>query len=180
MKGKTMIVALLCAVIGTAALLSLTACGETKQDTDKNTSSATIQVDKKEEENTQTPNLWTEQKTLQDAAKAIGFSLSAPETIKGYPEVSVQTMEKAIIQIMYRNDADSITIRKGTGTEDISGDYNVYQESKEVIVGKYTVTESGNDGTVSLATWNDGTYAYALSTPGMDAEAVAALIAQIQ
>ena len=50
MKGKTMIVALLCTVIGTVALLSLTACGETKQDTDKNTSSATIQVDKKEEE----------------------------------------------------------------------------------------------------------------------------------
>ena len=29
-------------------------------------------------------------------AKAIGFSLSAPETIKGYPEGSVETMEKAI------------------------------------------------------------------------------------
>lgn len=180
MKGKTMIVALLCAVIGTAALLSLTACGETKQDSDKNTSSATTQVDKKEEENTQIPNPWTEHKTLQDAANATGFSLNAPETIKGYPEVSIQTLEKEIIQMMYSNDTDSITIRKGTGTEDISGDYNVYQESKKVTVGKYTVTESGNDGTVSLATWNDGTYTYALSTPEMDAEAVAALIAQIQ
>lgn len=63
------------------------------------------------------------------------------------------------------------------GTDDISGDYNVYETTETRTIDGKTLTCKGNDGLVSNATWNDGTYAYSImSTVGMTAEQLSTFV----
>ena len=43
--------------------------------------------------------------------------------------IIIQAIENDIIQVIYDDGTNSIYIRKGAGTEDISGDYNEYEQS---------------------------------------------------
>lgn len=108
-------------------------------------------------DNTQIPNPWQEYKTVSEAAKAAGISFSAPEKLEGYKVSHVQTMD-GIVEVRYSNGSNEIRIRKGNGTNDISGDYNVYKNVSEKKIGGNTVTLKGNGDGVSSATWTDGTY----------------------
>ena len=64
-----------------------------------------------------------------------------------------------MIQALYGEDGADMLIRKATGDEDISGDYNIYSQV-ETVNG---VTLKGENGKVSLAVWNSGGYTYAVS-----------------
>lgn len=108
-------------------------------------------------DNTQIPNPWQEYKTVSEAAKAAGISFSAPEKLEGYKVSHVQVMD-GIVEVRYSNGSNEIRVRKGKGTNDISGDYNVYKNVSEKKIGGNTVTLKGNGDGVSSATWTDGTY----------------------
>lgn len=108
-------------------------------------------------DNTQIPNPWQEYKTVSEAAKAAGISFSAPEKLEGYKVSHVQVMD-GIVEVRYSNGSNEIRVRKGKGTDDISGDYNVYKNVSEKKIGGNTVTLKGNGDGVSSATWTDGTY----------------------
>jgi hypothetical protein len=72
------------------------------------------------------------------------------------------------------------SIRKAVQKEDVSGDYNVYEEKKNLTAGDLSVTAEENDGTVYTAEWNDGTYGYSLHTDeGMDEDTVIKLVGKI-
>jgi len=72
-----------------------------------------------------------------------------------------------------------VILRKAAGSEDISGDYNVYGETKSVGVGDRDVTMKGNGGTVSLALWTEEGYTYAVtSDAGMSPEAMENIVSQ--
>ena len=60
-------------------------------------------------------------------------------------------------------DAQSLCYRKGTGEEDISGDYNVYEVEETVDVADVQVTLKGSADGYALAVWNAEGYAYAVS-----------------
>lgn len=60
-------------------------------------------------------------------------------------------------------DAQSLCYRKGTGEDDISGDYNVYEIEEAVDVTGTQVTLKGSADGYALAVWNEGGYAYAVS-----------------
>ncbi len=108
-------------------------------------------------DNTQIPNPWQEYKTVSEAAKAAGISFSAPEKLEGYKVSYVQVMD-GIVELRYSNGSNDIRVRKGKGTNDISGDYNVYKNVSEKKIDGNTVTLKGNGDGVSSATWTDGTY----------------------
>ena len=139
------------------------------------------------EENVQIPNPWTECSDIKAAEENAGFSFGIPEAIEGYKVAWIQNLDKEMIEVIYEktDDAgeseedDTIYLRKGIGTEDISGDYNDYAESNQVTIGSYNVTIQGNNGSVSLATWTDGGFSYAVSVPEMSAESVTAIIQQM-
>ncbi len=100
--------------------------------------------------------------TLEEAVKAAGFDITAPESFGKYTERCFCVINGEIIEISY-SDSDGNSgpyIRKQKGTEDPSGDYNEYSEIKQVKVGGYDVTLKGNNGNVVLAIWTDGTCAY--------------------
>ena len=132
-------------------------------------------------ENVHIPNPFVDYETLDAAAQAAGFALTAPETVEGYSDKLIQVMSNSMIQIIFLDGDDNrLFVRKEAGDADISGDYNNYAEENIVTVGEYSVTLKGNNGTVSTAIWMNNSYAYAVSADvPMTVEAMTALVAQV-
>ena len=129
-------------------------------------------------ENVRIPNPWQECASLEEAGKLAGFSFTAPDALEGYTEKYIGAIENEIAEVIFSDeDGAEICLRKGVGTEDISGDYNVYKTTETQTVDGKTLTCKGNDGLVSNATWTDGTYAYSImSTVGMTAEQLSTFV----
>ena len=171
-------------------LASLAACGAAKADTPKTPdqtvtepSDAVVTPSGDDAgpvgDNTQIPNPWTDYDTVEDAASAAGFDLTAPAAIAGEAQSAwrVMTGGQTIFEIRY---GDGITLRKAPGTGDISGDYNDYAESQDVAAGDVTVTARGNDGVIYCAAWEADESTYSLtSDAGLTADELAAIVAEI-
>ena len=112
------------------------------------------------------PNPFEIVDTLDEAAKIAGFSLEAPTEYADYNSLVIQAIADDMIEVIYfdaEKTHEGLRIRKANGTDDISGDYNEYKEVNVVKVGELEVTEKGNDGNISVATWTDGTYSYSIN-----------------
>lgn len=117
------------------------------------------------------------------AQQAVGFSFQTPKTIGALKPVCIQTLKSDIIQVFYQQTADSeehVLLRKGFGSQDISGDYNAYSQSTVEFIGGSQVTLQGDDGMVMLATWVSGRFPYSVSTHGMTAEEIESVIAEMK
>lgn len=102
--------------------------------------------------------------SVAELQKSAPFPLSAPGSMpEGYEVESTYLIAGKLAQIKYASPDGSITYRMAAGTDDISGDYTQYPETSTEQIGDYSVTAKGEDGKVSLCTWTDGGYAYALS-----------------
>ena len=112
------------------------------------------------------PNPFEIVDTLDEAAKIAGFSLEAPTEYADYNSLVIQAIADDMIEVIYfdaEKTHEGLRIRKANGTDDISGDYNEYKEVNVVKVGELEVTEKGNDGNISIASWTDGTYSYSIN-----------------
>lgn len=115
----------------------------------------------------QIPNPFVEYGTLADAAKAAGVELTVPDVLNGSDGRVFQAIENDLLEVIYRKGEDETArIRKAAGSDDISGDYNVYAQMDTVSVNGVQVTLKGNSGKVSLATWTAEGYTYAVSVEG--------------
>lgn len=156
-------------VMAVAACTLLAACGAKKEPA--------------KEESTQIPNPWTDCGTLEEAAELAGFDIAVPDRIDGYPNTFIQAVKDEMIQVFYSDkdmtaeDRRTVLIRKGKGSEDISGDYNKYalQEEKEMHGVKVTVKGEGE--TIYNAVWTQDGYAYSISADdGLTLDQVDALV----
>jgi len=68
-----------------------------------------------------------------------------------------------LAEIQYFGETDTLRYRKSQGTDDNSGDYNVYVQSTETEISGNAVTLKGENGAYTLAVWTDGQYAYSIS-----------------
>ncbi len=68
-----------------------------------------------------------------------------------------------LAEIDYTGEGKTVCYRKTAGTEDCSGDYNVYTDVTELEANGMTVTLKGEAGQYTLAIWTDGSYSYSLS-----------------
>lgn len=68
-----------------------------------------------------------------------------------------------LAEIDYTGEGKTACYRKAAGTEDCSGDYNVYTDVTEFEESGMTVTLKGDAGQYTLAIWTDGSYSYSLS-----------------
>lgn len=178
---KKLMSVLMCA----ATMTFMAACGTKEPVTTEVTTAAeeTKTVNDEIEETVGMPNPWTDCKNLNVAEDNVGFSITVPENIEDYTQTMIQTLDKEVIQVLYEKDGQSedvILIRKGTGSDDISGDYNNYSEKTQLDINKYDVTEQGDDGKVMLATWTDAGYTYSVSTPGLSESEMENIIQQIK
>lgn len=113
----------------------------------------------------QLPSPIADYETLAEAAQAVGFELAAPDALNGSDRRDVSTISNELLQVIYRKGEDETArVRKAHGTEDISGDYNIYAETVTHEIAGMDVTLKGDGETYALAVWSDGEYAYSLST----------------
>ena len=132
--------------------------------------------------NAEIPNPFVDCATLADAAKLTGFDIVVPDSIDGYDTRTIQVMDNKMIQVIYAKGDNSLLIRKAAGADDISGDYSQYAETNTVACGSLQVTMKGENGMVSLATWTDGGYTYAIDAQDvpMNGDTIEALIGNVQ
>ncbi len=125
----------------------------------------------KEASTVQIPNPFTEYETVAEAQKALSFQAAVPSYVPaGYELSSVSVMSNDFLQLMYQKGEQEITYRTAKGTDDVSGDYNVYQNVKTVQVGTVQVTlREGEES--SGAIWTDGTNTFSLfARPGISGD----------
>ena len=141
--------------------LTVVACGKKEEVTEEVTEASTTQT-----QDYGVPNPFEIVDTLDEAAKIAGFSLEAPTEYVDYKSIVIQAIADDMIEVIYfdaEKTHEGLRIRKAVGTDDISGDYNEYKEENIVKVGNLEVTEKGNDGNISVASWTDGTYSYSIN-----------------
>ena len=161
--------------------LAIVACG--KKEEAKQETAETTNVTQKE--STQIPNPFVEVKNLDEASKIAGFTLEVPETYEDYKKQVIQAIEDDMIEVIYydeNSEHEGLRIRKAKGTDDISGDYNEYKDVETVKVGDFEIIEKGSEGNISVATWNDGTYSYAIDVAeaSLTKDTIANLISNIK
>ena len=119
---------------------------------------------------------------LEDAAALTGYDFTVPDSVDGYPDVTIAVLEsEQLTEVQYSSGNARLCLRKATGSDDISGDFNQYAESNAVDVDGRSVTLQGNDGQVQLATWLDGNYTYSIGIyredgTGLTADEMAGLV----
>ncbi len=130
----------------------------------------------KKSEAVEIPNPLTEHKTLAELEKTVGFAVTLPTVDQAYAATAFIDIAGETADVRFTSGADEIMFRKAKGTEDISGDYNTYKETKTVTVKDVAVTVKGNDG-IHVATWQKDGFTYALSsTQTLTEDALIAMI----
>lgn len=160
--------------------LAVVSCGKKDEVTDEVTEASTTQA-----QDYGVPNPFEIVDTLDEAAKIAGFSLEAPTEYADYNSLVIQAIADDMIEVIYfdaEKAHEGLRIRKAVGTDDISGDYNEYKEENIVKVGNLEVTEKGNDGNISVASWTDGTYSYSINVDEalLNADDIAKLVETIK
>lgn len=119
-----------------------------------------------------------EVESAQALAERAGFSIRDIEPLPFEPlSVSYAWCWGELAQIRYDGADASVMLRKSQGSEDISGDYNVYSCQTELDIGGVSVTLKGEGESYSLAVWQADGFSYSLSAaPGLDAQGLAALV----
>jgi len=136
-------------------------------------------IEGQEDQAVETPNPFTEIKSLKEAMKLSGIKLTIPKTIKGYDKISYQAIKKdKFIQVYYRKDDDNyIVVRKAVSKKDISGDYTKYKNGNKIKL-------QGNGKTYSLATWTKGKYSFSVGIyndgKGMSLKEIKNIIGQVK
>ena len=166
------------AVLGMMMVLSMTACAgkaETKsigaeitvqETTAEEMTTETVKADRGESEESMIgiPNPYTDHGTLKEAEEDAGFKIQIPDEIRGVKAVAFRNLGTEMLEVIYYDgEAEVARVRKGTGADDISGDYNVYEIEEAVDVTGTQVTLKGSADGYALAVWNEGGYAYAVS-----------------
>ena len=203
-------------VLSATLVLSLAACGSNADSTnsppiggDPATWGPASGTDAGTTDNVEIPNPLTEQETLDDAAKAAGFSLTLPDSIEGYENRTIYTMDAGgdkMIDVICASDpilgrdpatwgpdyssdeehtptevTEEVRVRKAPGSEDISGDYNTYENIQTVKIGSADVTLKGNGDLIFVAVWTDGDYTYAVNaSAGLSVSEISSLISAIR
>lgn len=122
--------------------------------------------------------------SLAELSQSIGFSV--PE-IKNIPFEVTSTEytngwnEFAQVEYQGGSQEEAVLFRKARGTDDISGDYNVYSDVKEITVNDMAVTLKGENESYKLAIWQQDGFAYSLSyEPGGSEDVFVEMIQSIQ
>ena len=156
---------LMTATVLLCLLLALAACGEA------------------EPQNANAVNPWIDCATLAEAEDLAQFDIAVPDRIEGYPNTMIQAVKDEVIQVFYydqepgEGDRDVVLIRKGVGTEDLSGDYTEYPENETVAMHGVEVSLRGEDGLVYTAAWSQDGYTYSIhADSGMEKAQVEDLV----
>ena len=115
------------------------------------------------------PNI-VEAASLQELSGLVGFEVTESFSLPFRAEkTAYRAYWSEMAEVEYSGGGCTATYRQSPGTDDNSGDYNVYGDIRTITVDGTAVTLKGDGGTYVLALWTDGTYAGSLSlSPGAE------------
>lgn len=115
----------------------------------------------------QMANPFSEFSTAAEASECAGFAVTAPSAHGEYDNVTYRVIPDKLAEVVYTDDngTEGLRIRKGVGTEDVSGVYEDFSYEHNVQYAGRDISLKGRDGTVSVATWTNGTHSYSISAP---------------
>lgn len=124
-------------------------------------------------QNTLTPNPMQRFEDVEAASEAVGFTVSLPafDTID-----AIFVINGEIIQLKGQYEGQAITFRMGQGSEDISGDFNIYDNEAELIIQGQEISVKGNGDLISLVLWHTEDFTYSIQSEGLSEEKIIALI----
>lgn len=175
---KYVAVAACAGIVLTAALLQY----ERSKSQSPLTPSATQTDSATTEESVQIPNPFIPCATLQAAADIAGFSLDAPDAYEAYDHTSIQAIEGEMIEVIYEDasETEGLRIRKGVGTDPISGDYNRYDSEETQTIAGVSVSVRKNGDLIFVAEWTDGGYAHSITSEnGLTADELETLVSEV-
>lgn len=117
--------------------------------------------------------------SLDALSEAVGFPVTEVSSLPFDPVSTTYTAyDEGLAEITYTGPGDqTAAYRQSRGTEDNSGDYNLYPDTQAL--PDQNATLKGQDGLYTLALWTDGTYAYSLSlSSGLSADAWQTLLTE--
>lgn len=137
------------------------------------------QTSKSEEETAQIANPFHDCKTIEEAEALAGFDMETPDKISGYKKAVIQAVKGELLQVFYTKGEEEILIRKGSGSDDISGIYEEFDSEEQVFSDNKKITLKSNGTKTYLATWIKDTYAYSIwCSEGMDKKEILNLVQQ--
>ncbi len=118
-----------------------------------------------------------------DSAEELSRVLGFPVTDITEIPFEVQNTEytngwNEFAQIVYQGENSEILFRKARGANDISGDYNTYEDVKTITINHAEVTLKGESESYSLAIWQQDGFSYSLSMEPCGSEEVFAKMIQ--
>ena len=124
--------------------------------------------------------------SLQELSKNVGFDMKdIPVLFNAATDVQYTAIDD-LAQIVYTTADNEVTWRKAPGSDDISGDYNVYATIVEKEIDGITVTIKGNEDESNTdkffnATWTKDGYSYSLFFEnGVDLAEIEEIIGSIE
>ena len=161
----------------TLCILTLVGCSSTKKEEE-----AVIITE--ETANTQIATPFHEVTSLSEATKDAGFNFNIPSEISGSSMCTylVYDSDMNMLDIRYGT-SDNVTayVRKAEGiVENLSGNYNTFEETKTVTVNDAEVTLSLNGDVCYIAEWNKDGYSYSVDvTDGISETEMTDLVTSI-
>jgi len=105
-----------------------------------------------------------------------------PATMDGYTDRNIQVMDGRMLQVTFIDESGNmLLLRKAAGSDDISGDYIVYADTKTVTLPNGAEAElRGDEPNFQAAVWTANGYSYAVSSDvPMDEAAMVDLISTL-
>ena len=119
---------------------------------------------------------YVEYNSVDELKENVNINAKIPDKIRNYKSYSYSVAFSNMAEIQYSNGSDNILYRleKGEVAEDISGDYNDYENIQKLTVDNTEVTIKGNEDTYKVAIW------YSLSSEqGLKIEDIQSLINEL-
>lgn len=117
--------------------------------------------------------------SLDALSEAVGFPVTEVSSLPFDPVSTTYTAyDEGLAEITYTGSGgQTATYRQSCGSEDNSGDYNLYPDTQTL--PDQNATLKGQDGLYTLALWTDDTYTYSLHlSSGLSADAWQALLGE--
>ena len=123
---------------------------------------------KQENQSTSITNPWVEYTSLESALDHISFDVKVPSDDALY-----LVMDDSLFEMQY----DDISLRKEVSSDDISGDYNEYEDEYDETVSDVVVHCKGESNKIHCATWYRNEFAYSMTCEnGIDLDSLKSIV----
>lgn len=127
-------------------------------------------------------NPYIEYNDIESAEEILGYDVMIPTIIpEDYTISNIVIIDNKILSIDYENDSEKINYRTSEGNDEISGDFNNYENVNQIEIDNKNITLKGNDNKIHLISWNYDEQVFSIySDQGLSQDQVINIIENIE